>query len=85
MKVGRYKSEWDPWGSLYFPEKEEGTMIIVPVKCVVCEQMVPAHEAQTHPCWQDESNCTQVVRGVCPCGVEGCEGLDWILEGQEPF
>jgi C1A family cysteine protease len=23
MKIGKYMSEWDPWGSMYFPEKEK--------------------------------------------------------------
>lgn len=23
MRVGKYKSEWDPWGSLYFPEEDK--------------------------------------------------------------
>lgn len=27
---------------------------IVSVKCLDCEQMVPAQDCQGHPCWQDE-------------------------------
>lgn len=23
LKVGKYKSEWDPWGSLYFPKENK--------------------------------------------------------------
>lgn len=26
-KLGKYKSQYDPWGSLYFPEKKEPIMI----------------------------------------------------------
>lgn len=26
-----------------------------------------------------------MMQGVCPCGVEGCRGLDWLLDGEEPF
>ncbi len=25
------------------------------------------------------------INGVCLCGVEGCRGLDWILDGEEPY
>ena len=26
-----------------------------------------------------------VVDGLCLCGVDGCKGLDFILDGEEPF
>lgn len=26
-----------------------------------------------------------MLQGVCPCGVEGCRGLDWLLDGEEPY
>jgi hypothetical protein len=26
-----------------------------------------------------------MMQGACPCGVEGCKGLDWLLDGSEAY
>ena len=41
-------------------------------------------DAQGQEAW-NSYEAGVMARGVCPCGVEGCKGLDWILDGEEAF
>lgn len=80
-KIGKYKSEHDPWGSLYFPEKEDKVEICY--ECQVCyrklseSQLIAINGIEYHMWhrvfpWHICFSCAEKIRGA----LEKKEGMN---------